>query len=41
MNLSSSTDDRKIINIAKGVLIEWKEKNMLLECISTADKVYN
>ena len=36
-----SKEDRNIVNIATGVLIEAKEKNMLLECISNGDKACN
>ena len=38
MNLFSSTENQNILNIATGVLIDGKEKDMLLECISDGDK---
>ena len=41
MNLFSSTENQNILNIAMGVLIDGKEKDMLLECISDGDKAYN
>ena len=41
MNLFSSTENQNMLNIATGVLIDGKEKDMLLECISDGDKAYN
>ena len=41
MNLFRSTGNQNILNIATGVLIDGKEKYMLLECISDGDKAYN
>ena len=41
MNLFSLTEDWNNVNFAMGVLIEGKEKNMLLEWISDGDKANN
>ena len=41
MNLFSSRENGNILNIVTGVLIDGKEKDMLLECISDGDKAYN
>ena len=38
MNLFSSTKNHDIVNIATGVLIDAKEKEILLECISDGNK---
>ena len=40
-NLFSSAENQNILNIATGVLIDGKEKDMFLECISNGDKAYN
>ena len=41
MNLFSSPKNHDIVNIATGVPIDAKEKEILLECISDGNKVYN